>query len=86
MKSGRAHKEEIIIDGEIFRCRFDRCADGYAVTCPALPPMMAFGETIEQARAAARDELAGWMATLEDAYGRDPWRDLRGSSAEFRSV
>jgi antitoxin HicB len=30
---------------------------GYTVTCPALPPVVTYGETLEEARANAREAI-----------------------------
>jgi hypothetical protein len=45
------HEEIIIAVGHGYRCLFRREVDsGYSVTCAELPPMLAFGETLDEAR------------------------------------
>ena len=36
-------------------------AAGYLATCPELPPMTAFGETLSEARSNAAEEIAAWL-------------------------
>jgi predicted RNase H-like HicB family nuclease len=56
------HKENIVVAGRDYRCLFRREVDsGYRVTCTALPPMLAFGETLDEARANAREEIEAWI-------------------------
>ncbi|HXW84737.1 MAG TPA: type II toxin-antitoxin system HicB family antitoxin [Candidatus Binataceae bacterium] len=37
---------------------------GYVVTCPALPGLVTEGDTLKEARAMARDAIAGYVASL----------------------
>jgi predicted RNase H-like HicB family nuclease len=37
---------------------------GYVVTCPALPGLVTEGDTIEEARAMARDAISGYLESL----------------------
>jgi antitoxin HicB len=37
---------------------------GFVVTCPALPGLVTYGETIEEARDMARDAMEGYIAVL----------------------
>jgi antitoxin HicB len=37
---------------------------GYTVTCPALPGLVTYGETLEQARAMARDAMEGLIKVM----------------------
>jgi antitoxin HicB len=37
---------------------------GYTVTCPALPGLVTYGETIEEARAMARDAMEGLIEVM----------------------
>jgi antitoxin HicB len=37
---------------------------GYVVTCPALPGLVTEGDTLEEARAMARDAIRGYMESL----------------------
>ena len=60
------HEEDIAVAGREYRCLFRREVDsGYRVTCAALPPVLAFGETLEEARAAAQEEIEAWVETVE---------------------
>jgi predicted RNase H-like HicB family nuclease len=41
-----------------YRCRFrPEPEGGYTVTCPKLPPVVTYGETLEEARANAREAI-----------------------------
>jgi antitoxin HicB len=37
---------------------------GYIVTCPALPGLITEGETLEEARAMAKDAIKGYLESL----------------------
>ena len=37
---------------------------GYAATCPALPGLVTEGDTLEEARANARDAIRGYLESL----------------------
>ena len=51
------HEENIAVAGRDYPCLFRREVDsGYRVTCADLPPVLAFGETLDEARANAREE------------------------------
>ncbi|HYZ26899.1 MAG TPA: type II toxin-antitoxin system HicB family antitoxin [Geminicoccaceae bacterium] len=39
---------------------------GYTVTCPALPGLVTYGETLEEARAMAADAIHGYIACLRE--------------------
>jgi antitoxin HicB len=39
---------------------------GYTVTCPALPGLVTYGETLEEARALAADAIEGYLECLEE--------------------
>jgi predicted RNase H-like HicB family nuclease len=61
------HKETITAAGTEYRCLFRRCPDGgYFVTCSELPPMLAFGETLAEARRHAIEEIEGWLEVLAE--------------------
>jgi predicted RNase H-like HicB family nuclease len=65
-KGCRAHEEFITAAGERHRCLFHRDRrGGYCVTCSELPAMIAFGGTLNEARACARAEIEELIA--EDA-------------------
>jgi antitoxin HicB len=38
---------------------------GYVVTCPALPGLVTEGDTLEEARAMARDAIQGYLESLK---------------------
>ena len=60
------HEEIIIAAGREYRCLFRREIDsGYRVTCAELPPVLAFGETLEESRAAAQEEIEAWVETTD---------------------
>jgi predicted RNase H-like HicB family nuclease len=52
--------------GTKYVCHFEvRPEGGYMVTCPALPPVVAYGETLEEVRAYAREEIEACEAETE---------------------
>ena len=60
------HEEILTAAGREYRCLFRREVDsGYRVTCAELPPVLAFGETLDEARANAREEIEAWVETAE---------------------
>jgi predicted RNase H-like HicB family nuclease len=60
------HEEVIAVSGRNYRCLFRREVDsGYRVTCAELPPVLAFGETLEEARMATHEEIEAWVETQE---------------------
>jgi antitoxin HicB len=42
---------------------------GYTVTCPALPGLVTYGETLEEARAMAADAIRGYIECLREDGG-----------------
>jgi antitoxin HicB len=40
--------------------------DGYVVTCPALPGLVTEGDTLDEARAMARDAISGYLESLHN--------------------
>ena len=65
-KAHHQHEEDIIMAGRDYRCLFRREIDGgYRVTCAALPPVLAFGDTLDDARANVREEIEAWAETGE---------------------
>ncbi len=61
-KPSHDHEEFVAAADTEHLCLFRRDAgSGYQVTCPGLPPMIAFGDTIDEARANAREEIEGWI-------------------------
>lgn len=48
-----------------FTVLFEPAAEGgYVVTCPALPGLVTEGETLEEARAMAKDAIQGYLESL----------------------
>jgi predicted RNase H-like HicB family nuclease len=79
MNSREHHYEYIAIDDREYRCRFEPETDaGYQVTSLDMPPLLAFGDTLEDARANIREELLTY-AGADERY--DPHLALR---AEWR--
>ena len=69
----REHQELIIPAGREYRCLFRRDAGGgYRVTCPDLPPVLAFGDTLEEARVNVAEDLAAWLELRDAADGPSP--------------
>lgn len=65
-KAPKEHEEILAADGRNFTCLFrPDAAGGYLVTCEEMPPMIAYGETLEDARAEAEQELTGWIDACE---------------------
>lgn len=51
---------------------------GYVVTCPALPGMVTEGETLEEARAMAKDAIRAYLESLrKDGLEIPPDKDIR---------
>jgi len=62
MKVSAIHKETVIAAGREYVCQFRRQQQGgYLVTCPTFLPLAAYGETIEEARAKAREGIEAWI-------------------------
>jgi predicted RNase H-like HicB family nuclease len=60
------HEELLTIEGQDYTCLFRRDASGgYLVTCEELPPMVAFGETLEEARSNAVVEIVACREACE---------------------
>ncbi len=65
-KTIHEHEEIITTAGREYRCLFRREVDsGYRVTCADLPPLLAFGETLEEARTATQEEIEAWVEATE---------------------
>ena len=65
-KTVHEHEEIITVAGHDYRCLFRREVDsGYRVTCANLPPLLAFGETLEEARTATQEEIEAWAEAAE---------------------
>lgn len=62
----RKHEENITAASRDYLCLFrPDAAGGYLVTCPELPPMIAFGETLDEARTNARDDIEAWLDVVD---------------------
>lgn len=63
---------------------FDRDPEGgFVVTCPALPGLVTQGDTIEEARAMARDTTEGYLATLPEDGEPIPESDASQTMPRF---
>jgi predicted RNase H-like HicB family nuclease len=66
-KTVHEHEEIITAAGRGYRCLFRREVDnGYRVTCSDLPPLLAFGETLEEVRKATQEEIEAWAEVMEE--------------------
>ena len=54
---------------------------GYVVTCPALPGLVTEGDTLEEARAMAREAIYGYLEALAKEGQAIPVTDARSLSA-----
>ena len=65
-RSHHQHEASLTAAGREYQCLFRREVDsGYRVTCAELPPVLAFGDTLDEARANAREEIEAWIETAE---------------------
>ena len=65
-KTIHEHEEIVTAAGNSYRCLFRREVDSeYRVTCAELPPVLAFGETLEDARTATQEEIEAWVEVAE---------------------
>jgi predicted RNase H-like HicB family nuclease len=61
-KTAVKHEEIIIAAGREYPCQFRKQRDGgYLVTCPKFLPLAAYGDTLELARAEARQRIEAWI-------------------------
>jgi predicted RNase H-like HicB family nuclease len=68
-KTQHQHEEDIAVAGRAYRCLFRREVDsGYRLTCAELPPLLVFGETLDEARANAREEIEAWIDEEDRRY------------------
>ena len=66
-KAPQEHEEILAADGREFTCLFRSDASGgYLVTCDEMPPMIAYGETLAEARAQAEEDLTGWIDACDN--------------------
>ncbi len=57
---------------------------GYTVTCPALPGLVTYGETLEEARAMAADAIACYLESLRKDGLPVPESDTAGEPVADR--
>jgi antitoxin HicB len=50
---------------------------GYTVTCPALPGLVSYGETLDEARAMAAEAIRGYIECLREDGAPLPESDSR---------
>ena len=56
---------------------------GYTVTCPALPGLVTYGETLKEARDMARDAMQGLIEVMLEQGEVVPESDPRDAVARF---
>lgn len=56
---------------------------GFVVTCPALPGLVTYGATIEEARHMARDAMEGYIETLIQDGETAPESDTAQTAPRF---
>jgi antitoxin HicB len=54
---------------------------GYTVTCPALPGLVTYGESLEEARAMAADAIPGYIECLQE--DGEPIPGFRGGKSHL---
>src|SRR5438105_15954340 len=59
---------------------------GYAVTCPALPGLVTYGETIEDARRMARDAMEGLIEVMLEMGEAIPESDTTDAVSRFNRL
>ena len=61
------HREPISAERYTYTVVFEQAEDGgYVVTCPALPGLVSEGETLDEARAMAKDAIEGHLEALRE--------------------
>ncbi len=56
---------------------------GYTVTCPALPGLVTYGETLDEARAMARDAMEGLIEVMVEHGEAIPESDAPEAVSRF---
>ena len=56
---------------------------GYTVTCPALPGLVTYGETLTEAREMARDAMEGLIAVMLEHGESIPESDISDAAGRF---
>lgn len=60
------HEESISTHEYIYTCLFEPEPEGgFTVTCPALPGLVTYGATMEEARAMAGEAIEGYLESLQ---------------------
>ena len=59
---------------------------GYTVTCPALPGLVTYGETLHEARAMARDAMEGLIEVMLDKAETIPESDAAEALPRFNRL
>ena len=59
---------------------------GYTVTCPALPGLVTYGETLEEARDMARDAMEGLIEVMREQGETVPLSDTPEAIARFHHL
>ena len=66
-----AYKEPITTHEYIYTVIFaPEPEGGFTVTCPALPGLVSFGETMDEARANAAEAVEGYLESLQEDLSR----------------
>lgn len=59
---------------------------GYTVTCPALPGLVTYGETMDEARSMARDAMEGLIGVMLERHEAVPESDAPEAGARFNRL
>jgi antitoxin HicB len=59
---------------------------GYTVTCPALPGLVTYGETLDEARVMARDAMEGLIEIMLEKGERVPESDAADATPRFHRL
>ena len=67
------HEKSIITYEYIYTCLFEPEPEGgFTVTCPALPGLVTYGASIEEARTMATEAIEGYLESLQKDGRRLP--------------
>ena len=73
------YKEAITTENYTYTVVFEPALEGgYIVTCPALPGVVTEGDTLEEARAMAKDAIEGYLEILKEDGESIPVEDHAG--------
>jgi len=59
---------------------------GFTVTCPALPRLVTYGETLSEAREMARDAMEGLIELMLEKEGRVPESDAEEAIPRYNRL